>query len=154
MLKIITVSELLRFRKRISSTFSVHNSNYPLIEVFLFKIQQEKIWLVTERGILICFDAFQAIYLHEVQNPRWQFIEIVRIGVLMLMPNCDMVPLMKVPQNRVLQRNDKSVILCHNQPLNVQKVTNNMVIVKNTSPSTDRWPTVGQQSVNIWLTLN
>ena len=50
------------------------------------------------------------------------------------MPNCDMVPLMKVPQNRVLQRNDKSVILCHNQPLNVQKVTYNMVIVKNTSP--------------------
>lgn len=148
MLKIITVSELLRFRKRISSTFSVHNSNYPLIEVFLFKIQQEKIWLVTEKGILICFDAFQAIYLHEVQNPRWQFIEIVRIGVLMLMPNCDMVPLMKVPQNRVLQRNDKSVILCHNQPLNVQKVTN-MVIVKNTSPPL----TDGQLSANSQSTV-
>ena len=148
MLKIITVGELLRFRKRISSTFSVHNSNYPLIEVFLFKIQQEKIWLVTEKGILICFDAFQAIYLHEVQNPRWQFIEIVRIGVLMLMPNCDMVPLMKVPQNRVLQRNDKSVILCHNQPLNVQKVTN-MVIVKNTSPPL----TDGQLSANSQSTV-
>ena len=148
MLKIITVSELLRFRKRISSTFSVHNSNYPLIEVFLFKIQQEKIWLVTEKGILICFDAFQAIYLHEVQNPRWQFIEIVRISVLMLMPNCDMVPLMKVPQNRVLQRNDKSVILCHNQPLNVQKVTN-MVIVKNTSPPL----TDGQLSANSQSTV-
>ena len=148
MLKIITVSELLRFRKKISSTFSVHNSNYPLIEVFLFKRQQEKIWLVTEKGILICFDAFQAIYLHEVQNPRWQFIEIVRIGILMLMPNCDMVPLMKVPQNRVLQRKDKSVILCHNQPLNVQKVTN-MVIVKNTSPPL----TDGQLSANSQSTV-
>ena len=75
------------------------------------------------------------------------------------MPNYDMVPLMKVPQNRVLQRNDKSVILCHNQPLNVQKVTNNMVIVKNTSPPlTLSWqmancrPTVSQQLADTKLT--
>ena len=61
---------------------------------------------------------------------------------------------MKVPQNRVLQRNDKSVILCHNQPLNVQKVTN-MVIVKNTSPPlTDGQlsATVSQQLADTKLT--